>query len=120
MYVFKCIFLTGDYIFISMYYHVCKIILGFAYVSLQVCLFMCLYICGFLCDCMYGLYVGLFYCTFILFFFKTICIRYFLDLHLKCYPESPQYPSPTLLPNPHTPPSWPWHSPVLGNIIWGI
>ena len=51
-----------------MYYHVCKIILGFAYVSLQVCLFMCLYICGFLCDCMYGLYVGLFYCTFILFF----------------------------------------------------
>jgi hypothetical protein len=78
MYVFKCIFLTGDYIFISMYYHVCKIILGFAYVSLQVCLFMCLYICGFLCDCMYGLYVGLFYCTFILFFLKQFVLDIFL------------------------------------------
>jgi hypothetical protein len=27
-------------------------------------------------------------------------------------------PSPTLLPNPPTPASWPWHSPVLGHMIF--
>ena len=27
--------------------------------------------------------------------------------------ENPLYPPPTLLPNPPTPTSWPWHSPVL-------
>jgi hypothetical protein len=27
-------------------------------------------------------------------------------------------PSLSLLPNPHTPSSWPWHSPVLGHIIF--
>jgi hypothetical protein len=32
--------------------------------------------------------------------------------------ESPLYPPPTLLPNPPTPASWPWHSPVLGHIIF--
>jgi hypothetical protein len=45
-------------------------------------------------------------------------IRYFLHLHFKCYPESPLYPPPTLLPNPPTFTSWPWHSPVLGHMIF--
>jgi hypothetical protein len=39
-----------------------------------------------------------------------VFIRYFLHLHFKCYPESPLYPSPALIPNPPTPASWPWHS----------
>ena len=30
----------------------------------------------------------------------------------------PPYPPPALLPNPPTPASWPWHSPVLGHIIF--
>jgi hypothetical protein len=50
--------------------------------------------------------------------FKNFFIIYFLHLHFKCYPESPLYPPPTLLPNPPTPASWPWHSPVLGHIIF--
>jgi hypothetical protein len=35
---------------------------------------------------------------------------------------SPKPPilSPTLLPNPPTPASWPWHSPVLGHMIFAI
>jgi hypothetical protein len=44
--------------------------------------------------------------------------RYFLHLPFKCYPESPLYPPPALLPNPPTPASWPWNSPVLGHIIF--
>jgi hypothetical protein len=53
-------------------------------------------------------------------FFFYIFIRYFLHLHFKCYPESPLYPPHrhALLPNPSTPASWPWHSPVLGHIIF--
>jgi hypothetical protein len=43
-------------------------------------------------------------------------IRYFLYLHFKCYPESPLYPPPALLPYPPNPTSWPWRSPVLGHI----
>jgi hypothetical protein len=43
---------------------------------------------------------------------------YFLHLHFKCYPESPLYPPPALLPNPPTPASWPWHSPILRHIIF--
>jgi hypothetical protein len=50
--------------------------------------------------------------------FLVIFIRYFLHLHFKCYPESPLYPPPALLPNPPTPASWPWHFPVLGHIIF--
>jgi hypothetical protein len=50
------------------------------------------------------------------FFFTFFLIRYFLYLHFKCYPKSPLYPPPTLLPYPPTPTSWPWHSPVLGHI----
>jgi hypothetical protein len=45
-------------------------------------------------------------------------LRYFVNLYFKCYPESPLYPSPLLLPNPPTPAFWPWHSPVLGHIIF--
>ena len=45
-------------------------------------------------------------------------IKYFLHLHFKCYPKSPLYTPPALLPNPPTPTSWPWHSPVLGHIIF--
>jgi hypothetical protein len=51
-----------------------------------------------------------------LFFF--FLIRYFLHLHLKCYPESTLYPPSALLPNPSTPASWPWHSSVLGHMIF--
>jgi hypothetical protein len=47
---------------------------------------------------------------------QTFFIGYFLHLHFKCYPESPLYPPPThihtLLPNPPTPTSWPWHFPA--------
>jgi hypothetical protein len=32
--------------------------------------------------------------------------------------ENPLYPSPALLPNLPTPTSWPWHSPVLGHILF--
>jgi hypothetical protein len=53
-----------------------------------------------------------------LFFQAFFFIRYFLHLHFKCYPQSPLYPPPTLLPNPPTPASWPWHSPVLGRMIF--
>jgi hypothetical protein len=49
---------------------------------------------------------------------ETFFIRYFLNLHCKCYSERPLYPSPTLRPNPPTPASWPWHSPVLGHMIF--
>jgi hypothetical protein len=45
-------------------------------------------------------------------------IRYFLHLYFKCYSESPLYPPSALLPNPPTPPSWLWHSPVLGHMIF--
>ena len=48
--------------------------------------------------------------------FYNIFIRYFLHLHLKCYPESSLYPPTTLFPYPPTPTSWSWHSPVLGHI----
>ena len=34
------------------------------------------------------------------------------------FPYTPLYPLPTLLPNPPTPASWLWHSPVLGHIIF--
>jgi hypothetical protein len=52
--------------------------------------------------------------TFLIFF--NFFIRYFLHLHFKCYPESPLYPSPVLLPYPPTTTSWLWCSPVLGHI----
>jgi hypothetical protein len=45
-------------------------------------------------------------------------IRYFLHLHFKCYPQSPLYLPPTLLPNAPTPASWTWHPPALGHMIF--
>ena len=48
-------------------------------------------------------------------FFQSL-IRYFLHLYFKCYPESPLYTTPSLLPYLATPSSWPWHTPVLGHI----
>jgi hypothetical protein len=47
-------------------------------------------------------------------------IRYFLNIHFKCYPESSLYPTSALLPYPPTPASWPWHSPVLEHIKFAI
>ena len=47
-------------------------------------------------------------------------IRYFLHLHFKCYPESPLYPSPALLPDPPTLISCPCRYPVLWNIILSL
>jgi hypothetical protein len=51
-------------------------------------------------------------------FFKAFFISYFLHLHFKCYTQSPLYPLPPLLPNPITPASWPWHSPVVRHMIF--
>jgi hypothetical protein len=50
--------------------------------------------------------------------FSLFFIRYILHLHFKCYPQSPLYPPSTLLPSPPTSASWPWHSPVLGHMIF--
>jgi hypothetical protein len=58
------------------------------------------------------IYLFIYFCHY---FFK-FSINYFLYLHFKCYPESPLYTPPALLPYPPTPTSWPWHSPVLGHI----
>jgi hypothetical protein len=55
---------------------------------------------------------------FVLFLIRCFFIRYFLHLHFKCYPQSPLYTFPALLPNPPTPASWSWHSPVLGHMIF--
>jgi hypothetical protein len=49
------------------------------------------------------------------FFFFQIFIRYFLQLHFKCYPKSPLYHPHALLPYPPIPTSWPWCS-----LYWGI
>ena len=56
----------------------------------------------------------------LLIFFKAFFFRYFLHLHFKCYPQSRLSPLPTVLPNPPTPTSWPWHSPVLAHMIFAI
>jgi hypothetical protein len=55
---------------------------------------------------------------YLVFFF--FFLRYFLHLHFKCYPQSPQYPLAALLPTLPTPASWPWHSLVLGHMIFAI
>jgi hypothetical protein len=34
------------------------------------------------------------------------------------YYQSPLYPTPTLIPNSPTPASWPWHSPIMGHMIF--
>ena len=48
-------------------------------------------------------------------FFFYYSIRYFLHLHFKYYPL---YTLTTLFPNPPTPSSKPWHSPLLGHVIF--
>jgi hypothetical protein len=68
------------------------------------------YLWFFLCGCKYLQLLHSFPSLFFL--------RYFLHLHFKYYPQSPLYPPPALLPNPPTPASWPWHSPVLGHMIF--
>jgi hypothetical protein len=50
--------------------------------------------------------------------FISFLLDIFFILHFKCYPESPLYPPPTLIPNSSTPTSWPWHSPILLHIIF--
>jgi hypothetical protein len=64
-----------------------------------------------------GLHRGLWECYVPVSFFYFL-IRYFLHLHFKFYPKCPLYPPPALLPNPHTPASWPWHFPILGHMIF--
>jgi hypothetical protein len=54
----------------------------------------------------------------ILFIIIIIFIKYFIHLHFKCYPKSPLYPHPALLPYTLTPTSWPWRYPVLGHIMF--
>jgi hypothetical protein len=49
---------------------------------------------------------------------KFFFIKNFLHLCFKCYPQSPLYPPPALLTNPPPLASWPWHSPVLGHMIF--
>jgi hypothetical protein len=68
-------------------------------------------------DILLFIYLEIFF-SFYLFYYLFIYIRYFLHLHFKCYPKSPPYPPPALLPNPPTPASWPWHSLVLGHMIY--
>jgi hypothetical protein len=50
--------------------------------------------------------------------FFPIFIRYFLHWHFKCYPKSPLYSFPALLPNLPTPFSWPWRYPVQGHMVF--
>jgi hypothetical protein len=55
----------------------------------------------------------------VLFVCLFVClIRYFPHLHFKRYPKSPLYSPTAVLPNPPTPTSWPWHSPVVGYMIF--
>jgi hypothetical protein len=68
--------------------------------------------------CLYKICVYIYMHHMLFIIYSLFFIRYFLHLHFKCYPESPLYPPPSLLPNPPTPASWPWHSPVLGHIIF--
>jgi hypothetical protein len=52
------------------------------------------------------------------FFFFPFFIRYLAHLHFQCYTKSPPYPPPP--PPPPPPPFWPWHSPVLGLLLFFI
>ena len=60
--------------------------------------------------------------------FLFVCLFVLLDIffiyisNITPFPsflsDSPLYPPPALLPNPLTPASWSWHSPVMGQIIF--
>ena len=86
-----------------------------------------MYLCDCICVCdsqktqeHSSLFLFLFLFLMIDFFIKAFFIRYFLHLHFKCYPQIPLFHSPASLPNPPISASWPWHSPVLGHMIFAI
>jgi hypothetical protein len=54
-----------------------------------------------------------------LFFFLTILRQYLLDIFFT-YISNAIPKAPALIPNPPTPASWSWHSPVLGHMILAI
>jgi hypothetical protein len=62
------------------------------------------------------LLLPLFVCLFVLRHFYWI----FSSLTFQMLSAKLPIPSPLLLPNPPTPASWPWHSPVLGHMIFVI
>jgi hypothetical protein len=51
-------------------------------------------------------------------FLKAFLVDIFFIYISNAIPEAPY--TPTLLPKPPTPASWPWHSPVLGHMIFEI
>jgi hypothetical protein len=51
-------------------------------------------------------------------FQKKVLLDIFFICLSNAKPKVPYTLPPTLLPNPPTPSSWPWHSSVLGNIIF--
>jgi hypothetical protein len=53
----------------------------------------------------------------LLFYFLLVLLNILFIYILNAIPKVP-YTPPTLLPNPPTPVSWPWHSPVLGYVIF--
>jgi hypothetical protein len=50
-------------------------------------------------------------------FFSFLLDTFFFYIS-NAIPKVPYNPLPALLPNPPTPASWPWHSPVLGHMIF--
>jgi hypothetical protein len=100
------------------------------FVCLFVCLLVCLFVWGFGSFCYFlftkinvllrylFIYFDSLFCCCCCFLYFLFLIRYFLHLHFKCYSQSSLYPPPALLPNPPTPAFWPWHSPVLGHMIF--
>jgi hypothetical protein len=62
---------------------------------------------------------------FFLFFLSFFLSSYYILLHIffiyiSYISPNPLYSTPTLLPKPPTPSSWPWNSPVLGHIVLAI
>jgi hypothetical protein len=59
------------------------------------------------------------YISFLIFpFFPFFKLYIFFIYISNAIPKVHYTLPPALLPNPPTPASWPWHSPVLGNIIF--
>jgi hypothetical protein len=63
-------------------------------------------------------YTLAFILTFHCVFFNIFLLDIFFIYISNAIPKVPYSPHPALLPNPPTPASWPWHSPVLGHIIF--
>jgi hypothetical protein len=57
--------------------------------------------------------------SFLIFIFYAFLLDNFFIYISNAIPKAP-YPPPTLPLNPPTPTSWPWHSPVLGQMIFSI